>query len=134
MVQNNRGFTLIELLITVVIIGILASTAIPKFSATKDKAYLAVLKSDLRNFVLAEEAYFADYGTYGTSTNVVTAGLFESSQHVNLVSTDWNGRGYSAEATHENLRATTTQTCGVFVGYATPPDASLYTEGAVGCY
>src|SRR5438874_6609265 len=55
--MNRKGFTLIELLIVVVIIGILAAIAIPKFANTKEKAYLASMKSDLRNLVTAEEAY-----------------------------------------------------------------------------
>ena len=58
--MNRKGFTLIELLIVVVIIGILAAIAIPKFANTKEKAYLASMKSDLRNLITAEEAYFAD--------------------------------------------------------------------------
>src|ERR1700682_5947210 len=58
--MNRKGFTLIELLIVVVIIGILAAIAIPKFANTKEKAYIASMKSDLRNLVTAEEAYFAD--------------------------------------------------------------------------
>jgi len=58
--SNRKGFTLIELLIVVVIIGILAAIAIPKFASTKEKAYLASMKSDLRNGATAQEGYFAD--------------------------------------------------------------------------
>src|SRR5881227_3706989 len=55
MLRNRKGFTLIELLIVVVIIGILAAIAIPKFANTKSKAYVTAMKSDLRNLVTAEE-------------------------------------------------------------------------------
>ncbi len=64
--QNRKGFTLIELLIVVVIIGILAAIAIPKFANTKEKAVLASMKSDLRNLVTAQEAFFSDNQTYAT--------------------------------------------------------------------
>src|SRR2546427_12057914 len=65
--MNRKGFTLIELLIVVVIIGILAAIAIPKFANTKEKAYLASMKSDLRNLVTAEQAYFADSVKYSST-------------------------------------------------------------------
>ena len=66
---TRRGFTLIELLIVVVIIGILAAIAIPKFANTKSKAYIAAMKSDLRNLVTAEESYFSDSAKYATDTS-----------------------------------------------------------------
>src|SRR2546430_16773492 len=53
------------------IIGILAAIAIPKFANTKEKAYLASMKSDLRNLITAEEAYFADSVKY--TSNLGTA-------------------------------------------------------------
>src|ERR671912_454053 len=77
MTRSRKGFTLIELLIVVVIIGILAAIAIPKFANTKEKAYVASMKSDLRNMATAEEAYFADFQTYaaGTGTNFAGTGV-----------------------------------------------------------
>ena len=59
---NRKGFTLIELLIVVVIIGILAAIAIPKFSNTKEKAFVASMKADLKNLVGVQESFFADKG------------------------------------------------------------------------
>ena len=63
----RRGFTLIELLIVVVIVGILATIAIPKFTNTKGKAFAVTLKADLRNLSVAEESYFYNNAVY-TST------------------------------------------------------------------
>ncbi|PYO28543.1 MAG: pilin, partial [Gemmatimonadetes bacterium] len=81
--MSRRGFTLIELLIVVVIIGLLAAIAIPKFSNTKEKAYVAAMKSDLRNLATAEEAFFYDSSKYTTSFALM--GNFLSSAGVVLV-------------------------------------------------
>ena len=62
--RDTRGFSLIELLIVVVIIGVLAAIAIPRFSNTKEKAFDAAAKSDLRNALSAEEAYMYDHQSY----------------------------------------------------------------------
>ena len=123
-VRNTKGFTLIELLIVVVIIGILAAIAIPKFANTKEKAYLAAMKSDLRNLVTAEESYFADYVTY--STNLGTA--FSSSSGVTVTIGAATGTGWSATSAHN----ATTRTCGIFVGSASAP-ISGQNEGEPKC-
>ena len=75
----RKGFTLIELLIVVVIIGILAAIAIPKFANTKEKAYYTAMKSDLRNLVTAEEAFFSDSAKYAGAVSSLS---FKSSTGV----------------------------------------------------
>ena len=115
---NRKGFTLIELLIVVVIIGILAAIAIPKFSNTKEKAYVAAMKSDLRNLVTAEESYFADNLTYGSIANLGTA--YSSSAGVTVATSAVTGTGWSASATHTG----TAQVCTLALGAAAGTGAS----------
>lgn len=121
--KNRKGFTLIELLIVVVIIGILAAIAIPKFANTKEKAYLASMKSDLRNLVTAEEAYFADSVKY--TTNLGTA--FATTTGVVGPTIALTGDGWTANVSH----TTTTKTCSIFVG--TTSLAPAINEGEPKC-
>jgi len=58
--MNKKGFTLIELLIVVVIIGILAAIAIPKFGETRERAYVSSMQADLNQIRTAQEMYYQD--------------------------------------------------------------------------
>jgi type IV pilus assembly protein PilA len=58
--KNQKGFTLVELLIVIAIIGILAAIAIPQFSSYRQKAYMAVTKSDVKNAYTAVQAYISE--------------------------------------------------------------------------
>ena len=111
---NRKGFTLIELLIVVVIIGILAAIAIPKFAATKDKAKLASVKTDVRNLMTAQEAYFSDYATYGTFAQLQTASNFSLSSG-NSASVGAVASGYTATITNSTITSAIDQ-CQVQVG------------------
>jgi len=112
----KKGFTLIELLIVVVIIGILAAIAIPKFANTKTKAYTAAMKSDLRNLVTAEESFFSDSGkyvVYGDTTQL----RFKPSTGVSTPSITI-GQGYwDATVTHSQIP---NFTCGIGVNTVNP--------------
>jgi len=102
---NRKGFTLIELLIVVVIIGILAAIAIPKFATTKDKAKLASVKTDIRNYMTAQEAYFSDNATYGVAADLVTDGFTWSSGNAPTASAGAAG-GYSVTVGNTSISGT----------------------------
>lgn len=122
----RAGFTLIELLIVVVIIGILAAIAIPKFQTTKGKAYTASLKTDLRNLSTAQEAYFFENAAYTTSLSSLN---LNTSPGVVLTVVDATASGWSARATHP---ASFPLTCALYNGtVAALPPATV--EGLIGC-
>ena len=125
--RNRKGFTLIELLIVVVIIGILAAIAIPKFAATKDKAKLASVKTDLRNAMTAEEAYFSDYATYGSLGQLGTASNFTlSSGNTGTITAATNG--YTANFNNASI-STGKTACNVQVGAG----AASAIDGVIVC-
>lgn len=72
MARDRSGFTLIELMIATVLIALLAAIALPRISATKQRAYDAAALSDLNQLVALSEAYFADRLEYPTSLDDLT--------------------------------------------------------------
>ena len=128
MQRAERGFTLIELLIVVVIIGILAAVAIPKFAATKEQAYVADMKSDLRNLATAQEAYAGDYTAYYGGALPSSVLVYSPSQGINVSITDASVGGWAAVAS----TPFTSRTCALFTGPVTPP-APAVIEGVITC-
>ncbi len=57
---GDRGFTLVELIVTVAIVGILATLAVPIYKDTTDRAKYAGVKSDIRTMEDAIGAYALD--------------------------------------------------------------------------
>ncbi|HTS87836.1 MAG TPA: prepilin-type N-terminal cleavage/methylation domain-containing protein [Gemmatimonadales bacterium] len=141
--MTSRGFTLIELLIVVVIIGILAAIAIPKFANTKEKAILASMKTDLRNLVTAQEGFYFDNNDYagaattGPQINATGGGgsiTFAPSTGNVLTLTYVSSTSYSAVITNPVLIGSITH-CGVYIGPSSnAPNAAVTQEGAPGCW
>jgi prepilin-type N-terminal cleavage/methylation domain-containing protein len=126
--MNRRGFTLIELLIVVVIIGILATIAIPKFAGTKQKAFVATMKSDLKNLATAQEAYYYDNGIYYNGAVPNAAFDYSPSSGVTVTIVSGDIAGWSGTSNYLGIPTM----CAIFVGAAAaPPPAAL--EGSPAC-
>lgn len=115
--HGREGFTLIELLIVVVILGILAAIAIPQYSHTKESAYDAAAKSDLRNLMTQQENHYVEYGRYASdlqptgssdSSTVVFAGSSDLvvGENLDIISGggDASPDQYTAQASHPSSR------------------------------
>ncbi len=97
MPRPRAAFTLIELMVVVIVIGILAAIAIPKFQNTKGKANAAALRSDLRNLAVAEEAFYFDQKSYTADTTQLN---FRPSPGVVLTISTVTVGAWVATATH----------------------------------
>ncbi len=126
---NRKGFTLIELLIVVVIIGILAAVAIPKFSNTKEKAFVSTMRSDLKNLVSTQESFFADSSKYAGATSITAAPYsYKTSQGTTVTAITGDATGWSAKITNASVTGPQ-KDCYVFGGSGT---AATTNKGANG--
>ena len=127
--KQTRGFTLIELLIVVVIIGILAAIAFPKFTSVRERSYVATVILDLKTFASQQEVYYGDNFTYA---NDVAAILEMSlSDRIILQVNEADPLGWAAVAWHDAVPA---RQCGIFYGRASAANASpATTAGVIAC-
>ncbi len=124
--NSRAGFTLIELLIVVVILGILATLAIPYFRNTTAKAFGGTLKSDLRNLAAAQESYFYDNVVYATDVSQLA---WRPSNDVTVAIVEATPGGWSGRVDHSQADPST---CAVFYGTAAPV-APAVVEGRITC-
>ena len=87
--RNRKGFTLIELMIVVVIIGILAAIAIPKFNQASARAKEKEADGILKQVYTLQMTYFANNGVYAPDVAALQTVGFEAP--TNLQHYTWSG-------------------------------------------
>ncbi len=103
-----------ELLVVVVILGILAGMAIPRFKNTKGKAHSAALRTDLRNLMTAEESFFYSNNRYSSALDSLK---FTPSRGVIVTIPEATAQGWSATTTHPESYPLK---CSVYTGTVAP--------------
>jgi prepilin-type N-terminal cleavage/methylation domain-containing protein len=89
--RNSKGFTLIELMIVVVIIGILAAIAIPKFGAASDRAKEKEADGILKQVYTLQSAHIAQHGTAATTVAELVRVGFQAPTNDELKHYTWAG-------------------------------------------
>ena len=111
----RKGFTMIELIFVIVILGVLASVAIPRLAATRDDAEVAKAATNLTTAVSDLTAYYTAKGHFRSGSASTATKITDFTKLTNAL--DKNG----------NLNVKGKTTC-VSV---TLPDAATTASGAV---
>ena len=125
--RSRNGFTVIELVIVLVIIGILAAIAFPKFRNSKTKQYHTDMRSDLRSLMTAQEAFFMDSAYYTANLAKLK---FQSSPGVSPPKVTAQQGSWSATVTHKNLPG---EICGIGINTTNPVGGTAAVEGEPAC-
>ena len=122
----RKGFTLIELMVVVVIIGLLAAIAVPKLAGSKDKAKLASVKTDLRNLMTVQEAYYSDHAAYAPDYATLQTGTNNTLSSGNTATVAGTASGFTATVTNSLISSgLTTCTVQVAAGAAATVDGVM---------
>ncbi len=123
--RRDQGFTLIELLIVVVIIGILAVIAVPKFEATRGRASKGAVVADLRNLAMFQEGHFLETRAYSGDLDSLK---FVATSGVTVTIHEHTGTGWSASGVHSGARGK----CAIYHGNAAAVEPAR-VAGSIRC-
>lgn len=119
-IAARQGFTLIELMLVVVIVGLLAAFAIPKYGNAKQHGRRAAGKADLHRLVVQQERFYSDAGRYGSLADSAALRVAVSRGNSGFTIT-LAGEPAGVDGFNATLTIPGKETCGVFVAKAARP-------------
>jgi prepilin-type N-terminal cleavage/methylation domain-containing protein len=108
---TNAGFTLIELMIVVVIIGILAAIALPKFTGMSKAAKEAEADPILKEVYTLQQAYYTRFNRFASQTQLQSYGFLPELSSIAAAYTE--GRYYYVEISANTSSGTDATFCAI---------------------
>jgi type IV pilus assembly protein PilA len=132
--RSQRGFTLIELMIVVVIIGILAALAIPRFMRATTKSKQSEAKNILKQIFVMEDAYRQEKDIYWTTANAASAANQTAFSQIGVEIMASTRYTYTITSTDGGLtNYTATATSGILDDDAAVDTWTINQQGALTC-
>ncbi|MGD8866225.1 MAG: prepilin-type N-terminal cleavage/methylation domain-containing protein [Gemmatimonadales bacterium] len=134
LIRRRRGFTYVELVTVLLLLGVLSAIATKALVRSKSRAFAAVVESDLRSLVVAQEDYFAESSTYfdgGGATLVALPALDLSATPGVSFELRGDAAGWAGRAVHEKL-IDRDFACSFYTGQVEPYPPAVQ-EGVVTC-
>ena len=128
MSRKRNGFTLIEVVTAVVIMGLLAAIAIPRFTGSREQSVIATMKSDLHNLAMYQEDFLLDSAVYYSGAIPSSSFGYVPSTGVVITLQNVTAFGWAATTTHQ----ATVRTCAFYMGPAGPVGPAI-AEGVPTC-
>lgn len=110
------------------VVGLLAMIVMVKVGDVRARAYLTALRSDLRNFAVAQESYYYDFDVYTADTTQLTVRGFQTSTGASIMVNEATVAGWAATASHDG----TVELCYMFIPGASPL-GSASDPGVISC-